>query len=202
MVVGVRRPHDGHREAAVPVGGDQPVLAGDLVPGVLPVRVAERRRLGHRHPGRGLLVRGRGADEHVLAGAVGEAVDVGADVVGGEGAELRHRVERAVAEGPVDGRAVGRVGLQQLDLLREGSGAGPATVQDRDPMTLLHGQLHAARADHAAAADEQDALRVHLGILALSPQSVTRRILSSLRPGSRRPSVLLVVTHSEPSGAG
>ena len=50
-VVGVRRPHDRRREAVVAVGADEQVLAGDLVAGVLPERVAQRR--GLRRPAAG-----------------------------------------------------------------------------------------------------------------------------------------------------
>ena len=53
------------------------VLAGDLVAGVLPERVAQRRRLDHRQARRRRLV-GRGrADEHVLTGAPAEQLEVG-----------------------------------------------------------------------------------------------------------------------------
>ena len=47
-VVGVRRPHDRDREAVRAVGGDEHVLARDLVARVLPERVAQRRRLADR----------------------------------------------------------------------------------------------------------------------------------------------------------
>jgi hypothetical protein len=47
-IVGVRGADDGGREAAFAVGRDEQVLARDLVARVLPVRVAQRRRLGDR----------------------------------------------------------------------------------------------------------------------------------------------------------
>ena len=201
-------PHDRGREARVAVGGDQQVLAGDLVPGVLPERVAQRRRLGHRHPRRRLLVRRRGADEHVLPDPAGEQLDVGGDVVGQEGAELRHGVELAVTDGGVDRGGVGGVRDQRLDLVGQVAGAALAAVHHGDLMAAGHRQPHAGGADHATAADEEDASGSHPGILApglsarqaveeIDPAtrpgcaySVTRRILSSFVPGSIRPSVL------------
>src|SRR6266581_3966749 len=92
-VVGVRRPDDRGREALLPVRRHEQVLAGDLVAGVLPERVAQRRRLGDRHPRGRRLVGRRGADEHVLAGPPAEQVDVGADLLGGEGHPVHDRVE-------------------------------------------------------------------------------------------------------------
>ena len=44
--VGEARPHDGDREALLPVLAHEQVLAGDLVAAVLPVRVGEGRGLG------------------------------------------------------------------------------------------------------------------------------------------------------------
>ena len=54
LVVGVGGPDDRRRQALFPVGPDQQVLAGDLVPRVLPEGVAQRRGLQHRQPAGGV----------------------------------------------------------------------------------------------------------------------------------------------------
>ncbi len=156
LVVGVRRPHDGHRQTALAVCGDEHVLARDLVARVLPERVAQRRRLGHRHPPRRLLVRGRRADEHVLPGASLEQLEVGGDVLGREGQELGDDVEPALAEGGAHRAGVPDIGLDELDLRRERASRG-AAVEHRDLVPEGHRAAHARRADRSGTADVEDA---------------------------------------------
>ena len=114
LVVGVRRPDDGRGEPVVAVRRDQQILAGDLVAGVLPVRVPQRCGLGDREPGGRLLVRGGRADEDVLPAAVAEPFDVGRDDIGGEGAELGDDIELLTAQGLVDGGLIAGIGVQGL----------------------------------------------------------------------------------------
>jgi O-acetylserine/cysteine efflux transporter len=97
LVIGMRGPDDGGREPVVAVEPGEEVLAGDLVPGVPPERVAQRRGLQHRQPRRRGLVRRRGADEHVLADPPAQQVDVGLDLLWGEGAPVDGGVELEVA---------------------------------------------------------------------------------------------------------
>jgi O-acetylserine/cysteine efflux transporter len=97
LVVGMRGPDDRGREPLAAVQADEQVLAGDLVPGIPPERVAQRRGLQHRQPGGRGLVSGRRADEHVLSGPPAQQVDVGLDVLGREGDPVDDRVELEAA---------------------------------------------------------------------------------------------------------
>ena len=97
-VVGVRGTHDRHRQVPLAVRRHQQVLTGDLVPAVLPVRVAQGGRLADRETRRRSLVRGRGTDEHVLPRPSFEQVEVGTHVVGCEGHPVDDDVELPIAE--------------------------------------------------------------------------------------------------------
>jgi O-acetylserine/cysteine efflux transporter len=97
LVVGVRGPHDGGREPLGAVEPGEEVLAGDLVAGVPPERVAQRRGLQYWQPRRRRLVSRRGADEHVLADPPAQQVDVGLDLLWREGDPVDDGVELEVA---------------------------------------------------------------------------------------------------------
>jgi hypothetical protein len=97
-VVGVRRPHHGEGEFFATVGGEQRFLAGDLVARIFPDGIVERRGLGDRQALRWRLIGRRGADEHELAGATAEQVEVEGDVLGREGDEVDHHVEFQIAK--------------------------------------------------------------------------------------------------------
>ena len=165
-VVGVRGPHDRHREALLPVGGREQVLAGDLVAGVLPERVAQRRGLHDRQACRRRLVGRRGADEDVLPGPPAEQVEVGADVVGRERHPVDDRVELLVAERLLHRPGVADVGAHNPHLRRQRTGLGLPPVQHLQVDAALHREPRAGGADHTAAADEQHLEGTH-------PSSVT-----------------------------
>ncbi|GAA1679605.1 hypothetical protein GCM10009830_28330 [Glycomyces endophyticus] len=157
LVVGVGGPHDGGGEAVLAVGGGEDVLALDLVAGVLPERVAQRRGLGDGQVrGRGLVGRGRG-DEEVLPGAAGEELDVAADLLGGEHDPVDDGVEGAVAEDGAHGRGVAGVGGEDFGAVGDGSLAGAAAVEDGDVEALGDGLADAGGGDPAGPADEQHA---------------------------------------------
>ena len=99
-VVGVRRAHDRRREAALAPGAHEHVLAGDLVPRVLPERVLERRRLRDEAASGRLLVGGGRADEHVLPACAARRAAVALDLLGGEGDPVHDRVERRGSRAP------------------------------------------------------------------------------------------------------
>ena len=150
-VVGVRGPHDRHRKALLPVGGREQVLAGDLVAGVLPERVAQRSGLHDRQAGRRCLVGRCGADEHVLPGPPAEQVDVGADVLGSEGDPVDDRVEFLVAERLLDRPGVADVGAQNPHLRRQRTGLRVPPVEHLQVDAALDREPGAGGADDAAA---------------------------------------------------
>ena len=97
-VVGVRRAHDRRREACPRGRRDSSVLAGDLVPGVLPVRVAAAASIRSPAPAGRRLIRRGGADEDILAGPTAEKVQIGLYVLGGVGHPVHDHVELPIAQ--------------------------------------------------------------------------------------------------------
>jgi len=75
------------------IGTYQSIFASDLVPGVLPVRVAQRRRFGHRLAGRRCLVGRSGTDEDVLVDPVAEQLKISLNVIRGERDPIHDDVE-------------------------------------------------------------------------------------------------------------
>ena len=97
FVVGVRWPYNGERELFFTICTNESFFTGDLVAGVLPVRIVERCRLSHRQIYRwGLVCRCR-ADEHVLVGATTEKFEICFDVVGSERYEVHHGIELVIS---------------------------------------------------------------------------------------------------------
>ena len=156
LVVGVRGPHDRGREAAVTVGADEQVLAGDLVAGVQPERVAQRRGLGDGQPRGRRLVRRRRADEHVLPGPAAEQVDVGLDLPGGEGHPVDYGVKFKIFNFIPNGPRFPYIAPQHRDPGRQRPVGVPAPVQHEQLDAVLDRDPRARRADDPAAADEQD----------------------------------------------
>ncbi len=162
LVVGVGGPHDRHREVALAVGGDEELLAGDLVARVLPLRVLQRRRLDDGHVGRRRLVgRGRG-DEDVLVAPAGEDVDVALHLRGNEVDPVDDGVVVLPADRLAQRVGVVRVGGEPGDVLGEAAEVGRAAVEDGDVDALAHRLADARGADDAAAADEQDLQMRHV----------------------------------------
>ena len=154
LVVGVGWPDDRHGEAALPVGGSQQVLTGDLVAGILPERVGERGRLGDGESRDRLLVGGRRADKDVLADPPGEDVEVKLHLPRLLRRELRDNVEPAVADGHSQRRAVLGVGRDPAYALGKRAQLRLAAVEHGDIETLYCGLADARRADPPGSADE------------------------------------------------
>ena len=68
FVVGMARANDGNREAFLAVHLHQEFLPRNLVAGVFPIGVRERRALGNAVVRKRLLVGARGTDVHELLG--------------------------------------------------------------------------------------------------------------------------------------
>ena len=176
-VVGVRGPHDRDREALLPVRGDQQLLARDLVPRVLPERVAQRRGLHDRQTRRRCLIGRRGADEDVLPGTPAEQIEIGPDVLRREREPIDDRVKLQIADRVPDRRRIPDVPLKDPHLRRQRPSRGLPTVEDVQLDSALHRQPRAGGADHPAAAEEQDRQGAH-------PTSLTSR---SSKRGAARP---------------
>ncbi len=164
VIVGVARPHDGDRKALVAIGPDEQVLASDLVPRILPIRIAQRGRFQDRNPQRRLLIRGRGTDEDVLTRSAGEEFDAGVGLIGGETQEVHHHVPAGGIEHPGDLGAIVDVGPEHARPGRDGpKGRGP-TIQHRHLDTACDGQLGAGRTDDPGPSDEQRSHRQSLPV--------------------------------------
>ena len=166
LVVGVGRPDDRRREALVAVRRHEHVLGGDLVAGVVPVRVAQGSGLHDGQPaGRRLVRRGR-ADEDVLPGPAAEQVEVRADVLRRERDPVDDDVVLLVAEHRAHRGGVAQVRLPQPRLRRERALGGLAPVEHVQVEPPLDRQRGAGGADDAAAAEEEDLESAHPGRLA------------------------------------
>src|SRR5664280_457419 len=116
------------------------------------MRVAQRGRLGDRESCGGSLVRGSGADEHVLARTPAEEIDVLLHLGRYEVPERRDDIELLVAECSSDRFRVAHVGVNPTYLrgkwLTAAAVAG-AAVEHADGVALGHRFVDAGRADHA-----------------------------------------------------
>ncbi len=96
------------------IGSPEPFLAGDLVPRVLPERILEGSRFGHRQLVRGGLVSRCRADENILPRPAAEELEVGLDLGGRVGYPFDDRVEGSIPQGPADGIGVANIPPQNL----------------------------------------------------------------------------------------
>ncbi len=137
----------------VPVRPHQTRFAGDLVAGVLPEGVGERRRLGEEIVRRWLLVYGSRADEHILPDATAEQRYVAFDII------------RRVAD-PVDDDVELQTPHRRTHVIRAVDVGGQDTSArqvDRVQPAVEHVELEALgdrkaadrRADEAGATDEE-----------------------------------------------
>ena len=110
VAVGERRADDRDREAVLAVRPHQALLAGDLVPRVVPERVRERRVLANEPVAERLLVGARGADEDELVGPVAKEPQVALDVLGGVRDPVHHDVEPVAGQRSLGRRLVAQVG--------------------------------------------------------------------------------------------
>ena len=101
--VGKRRPDHRRREPLVAVSLAQQLLAGDLVPGVLPPRIRKGGGFRDQVMCQRLLVGARRTDEYVLTRAAAEKADALLDRRGSEGDEVDHGVPRLLADRVRDG---------------------------------------------------------------------------------------------------
>ena len=92
------------------VGGEEAALfAGDLLPGIFPKRIAQRRAFRNEGRNRGLLIRGSGADKNVLLRFPRKQANVPLHLLGAEGDEIHHHVEGFRRDGPLRRRLVGHI---------------------------------------------------------------------------------------------
>src|SRR5262245_4118547 len=155
-VVGVRRSHDRDRETGLTVGPEQCLLASDLAPRILPVRVVQRSRLRHRYVSRWLVVRRGRADEHVLTGPTTEQVHIGPNVLGFVRDEVDDHVELPVTDGCSHRGDISDVGPQDFGAGRCRPERGEPSVEDCDVMAGCQCARRACGADDPGAADEED----------------------------------------------
>ena len=80
-IIGQGGPHNRHGKTFLPVGVQQTFLAGDLVAGVLPVWVVQRRRLRNQIVSRRLLIRRSRADKDKLLDPAAEERQVALDIL-------------------------------------------------------------------------------------------------------------------------
>ena len=135
---------------------DEDVLRSDLVAGVLPKWVPQRRRLGDREPGHRFGVGGSCGDEHKLPGAPSEGVDVVGDVGGGERHEVDHAVERSTADGRPQGVCVTGVRDDHLGAVRHRMAAPAPPVHQGDPVPPGEGLSGDRMRDRTRSADDQN----------------------------------------------
>ena len=139
-VVGVRRTDNGQRESFIPRRGGQQRLGGDLVPGVGPIRIIQRRVLGDGQARRRLPVGGGRTDEHVLPNAAAKHSQIGGGVVGSEGNPVHNHVKRIAAQRFCDSRRVADIGRQDAGPRQPGPLVAVAAVDQRQVDALLEGQ--------------------------------------------------------------
>ena len=131
-IVGQGGTHDGHRETLIPISAHQPFLAGDLVAGVVPVRVGQRSVLRHHRVGQRFLVGGGRGDEDVLFRPAREQAQIALHVRGGKPDPVHHHIPGPPFQG------AGRAGLV-ADVRHQGGRAGNAVVAGT---AVQKGQLH------------------------------------------------------------
>ena len=154
LVIGVAGPDDRHRKTLHAVLLHQEILARDLVPGILPVGVRERRPLRDERTRRRFLVGRCTADVHVLLRAALEEPPVALHLRRDKADEVAHAVPLRTRKHRPDGHLVVDVGLQDADILREAL-IPVSPVQERKVPLPFRGQLpRDGGADRAGTADE------------------------------------------------
>ena len=161
LVVGMRGAHDRDRESLLAVGRHQQVFPGDLVSGVLRVRVAKRRGFQNRQSSRRLLVGRRRTDKHELARAPREQLDIGCHVFGREGNEVDDDIEGSPAHSSPDRGRVASVRGDHLHTGRNRALGCRRPVQHREAVPGRNRSCGGGSADHAGAANEQHVEPAH-----------------------------------------
>ena len=155
LVIGVAGPDDRHRKTLHAVLLHQKILARDLVPGILPVGVRERRPLRDERTRRRFLVGRCAADVHVLLRAALEEAPVALHLRRDKADEVAHAVPLRARKQRPHAHLVVDVGLQDADILREAL-IPVSPVQEREVPLPLRGQLpRDGGADRAGTADEK-----------------------------------------------
>ena len=152
VVVGVAGPDDGHGELMLPVGLHQHLLAGDLVPGVLPVGIGQGGALGDAVVHDGLVVGGGGADVEVLTGLPLKQPDVPLHLLRNKADELTDTVKVPSLQNLGYGLLVVDVRLDPVGLLGH-FGLSTAPIQQMHLPAHLHQKTGDGHADGAGAAD-------------------------------------------------
>jgi len=153
-IIGQRGPHDRHRKAVLPVRPHQAVLAGDLVAGVVPERIAEGRGFRDEVVRGRLLIGGGRADEHELPGPATEQGQVPLDILRRVGDPVHNRIERQVPQDAADLLLAVHICGQAM---AAGQVCGPLPAVEQVELNAPGNRLPAdRRADEARSADEED----------------------------------------------
>ena len=146
--------HDRHGKAFLTVRVQQTFLARDLVAGILPVWVVQRRRFSDQIVRRRLLICRGGADEDVLLDPAAEERQVALDILRRVGDPVDDDIERHVLQGGARVRQIVYVGSQAL---APGQICGPRAAIEQIELEAVGDRLPTdRRADEAGAADEQN----------------------------------------------
>ncbi len=156
LVVGVRRTHDRHREAVLAIALHQEVLARDLVPRVLPERVAQRRRLPDRQARHRLGIGRRRRDEDVLPHPPREQLDIALQPIEGEAHEVGHHIERPSGQCRNNAGRIVQISVDDLHPIGHRTQIVPSPVQHRDPIPEPDRLPNARRTDDPGATNEQN----------------------------------------------
>ena len=154
LIIGMAGANDGHGEVLLPVGAHQDLLAGDLIPGILPVGIGQSGALGDAVVLGRLVIGGGGAGVQILPRPAGKQPDIPLHLRRHKADKLAHAVKTHLPQRRPDCRLVVHVRADQVHTLRHLGIAGAAVEQINLPP--LPGQQPGHRqADGASAADQQ-----------------------------------------------
>ncbi|MNN81725.1 hypothetical protein D3C81_1985800 [compost metagenome] len=121
--------HHRYRKAVLRMRPQQNVLAGNLIPGVVPERVGQGRFLRNERACRGLLISRGGADEYILARYTREQPDIRLHMLRHIADPVDYRVEAPAGQQLPDRGFIPDIPLQQLGPFRDECRAVAAVQQ-------------------------------------------------------------------------
>ena len=155
VAIGVARPDDGHRETLLPVFIHQEILTGDLVAGILPERIGQRRSFIDERTHHRLLVSRSGADIDVLRRLSAEKPPVAFHLAGNEADEIGHAVPGLAFQQGCDRCFIADVCVDDADAGGNGLVAVPPVQQGKLPFSFRRQGSRDGRTDGSCPADEQ-----------------------------------------------